>query len=117
LSSKKLSNLYINLNKSYTIIKIHYKVYEIIGYSNIENLVLWDRRRSRIAGIRARWLCLGVLRLGEWRTGVRDEQNKTNTFGCRNTAGGSHCFFLAVDGAISHLYNRLQSAMVQGFLK
>ena len=61
---------------------------------------------------RARCLCLGVLRLG-----ARDEQNKTNTFGCRNTAGGPHCFFLAVDGAISHLYNRLQSAMVQGFLK
>jgi hypothetical protein len=50
-------------------------------------------------------------------SGAKDEQNKTNTFGCRNTAGGPHCFFLAVDGAISHLYNRLQSAMVQGFLK
>ena len=61
---------------------------------------------------RARCLCFGVLRLG-----ARDEQNKTNTFGCRNTAGGPHRFFLAVDGAISHLYNRLQSAMVQGFLK
>ena len=62
--------------------------------------------------VRARWLCLGVLRLG-----ARDEQNKTNTFGCRNTAGGSLHILLAVDGAISHLYNRLQSAMVQRLFK
>ncbi len=50
-------------------------------------------------------------------SGAKDEQNKTNTFGCRNTAGGPLHILLAVDGAISHLYNRLQSAMVQGFLK
>jgi len=61
---------------------------------------------------RAKCLCLGVLLLG-----ARDEQNKTNTFGCRNTAGGSLHILLTVDGAISHLYNRLQSTMVQGFLK
>ena len=75
-----------------------------MGPSKISAEVQWQGR--------ARGLCFGVLRLG-----AKDEQNKTNTFGCRNTAGGSHCFFLAVDGAISHLYNRLQSAMVQGFLK
>jgi len=28
---------------------------------SIENLVLWDRRRSRFAGVRDRWLCLGFL--------------------------------------------------------
>ena len=50
-------------------------------------------------------------------SGAKDEQNKTNTSGCRNTAGGSLHILLTVDGAISHLYNRLQSAMVQGFLK
>ncbi len=61
---------------------------------------------------RARCLCLGVLRLG-----ARDEQNKTNTSGRRNTAGGPLHILLAIDGAISHLYNRLQSGMVQGFLK
>ena len=57
--------------------------------------------------VRARCVCLGVLRLG-----ARDEQNKTNTFGCRNTAGGSLHILLTVDGAISHLCNRLQSGMV-----
>ncbi len=51
---------------------------------------------------RARCLCLGVLRLG-----ARDEQNKTNTFGRRNTAGGSLHILLAVNGAISYLYNYL----------
>jgi hypothetical protein len=61
---------------------------------------------------RARCLCLGVLRLG-----ARDEQNKTNTSGCRNTAGGSLHILLTVNGVISHLCNHFQSAMVQGFLK
>ena len=50
---------------------------------------------------RARCLCLGVYRLG-----ARDEQNKTNTSGCRNIAGGSLHIFLTVNGVISHLYNR-----------
>lgn len=60
----------------------------------------------------ARCLCLGVYRLG-----ARDEQNKTNTSGCRDTAGRSLHIFLTVNGLISHLHNHFQSAMVQGFLK
>jgi hypothetical protein len=50
-------------------------------------------------------------------SGARDEQNKTNTFGCRNTAGGPLYILLTVNGVFSHLYNRVQPAMVQGFLK
>ena len=33
----------------------------ILFYSVLKNLVLWDRRRSRIAGVRDIWLCFGVL--------------------------------------------------------
>ena len=28
---------------------------------DLENLVLWASRRSRFAGVRDRWFCLGVL--------------------------------------------------------
>jgi hypothetical protein len=52
-----------------------------------------------------------------YSSGARNEQNKTDTFGCGNTAGGSFHIFLAPNGFISHLYYRFQSVMVQGFLK
>jgi len=75
-----------------------------MGPSKISTEVQWQGR--------ARGLCFGVLRLG-----ARDEQKKTNTFGRRDTAGGSLHILLTFNGVISHLYNRFQSAMVQGFLK
>ena len=50
-------------------------------------------------------------------SGARDEQNKTDTFGCGNTAGGSFHILLAPNGFISYLYHCLQSAMVQGVFK
>ena len=52
-----------------------------------------------------------------YSSGARNEQNKTDTFGCGNTSGGSFYILPAPNGFISHLCHRFQSVMVQGFFK
>jgi len=39
---------------------LQYLKFIITLFSNLENLILWDRRRSRPAGVRDGWLCFGV---------------------------------------------------------